>query len=418
MYDRELAKMVLFLAQTIDSTLPNELHKARENKTAVEQIFQRFERLRQHPSVSFPPEDEDKVFNLILDEILGAGPLESLMQEKQVTNILVNRPDLVYAEMNGTIEPVEAVQFINDSHVQYTINRLLKPVGQKIDSQTPLVNVQLPDGSHLNAMTAPISRHGSTLTLRKFFPNPFTLPDLVRLNCLTNEMAQLLEACVVTKLNVVVVGGTGAGKTTLLNVLDQFIPEDERVITLEAVNELTLTQPHVVRLMVQERQEGVSMLDLLQLALKMRAERFILGAWDSELVLELLRGMSTGQKGVLTAVSATTIDDAIDYLIAQTLTKAPHLPVLAIKRLILSAVDIFIHIARLPDGSRKILRITEVNQIEGTQMLLQDIFSFVQKPSEQSEVVGEFAPSGRHPQNQPQLTKYGYDFPLKMFMRQ
>jgi pilus assembly protein CpaF len=419
-YDRELAKTVLWLAQKIESSLPEELPLDRDNVKTLEQVLRRFERARQHDSIKIRPEDEEHVFELLLDEIFGFGPLQKVLDDESVTEVMVNRADLTYVERKGKLNVVEAIQFVNDAHVERVINKIIRPLGRHVDAKSPLVDARLPDGSRVNAMIAPCAIDGPNITIRKFSKNPFGIQDLINFGSMTEDMALFLEACVVAKLNIVVAGGTGSGKTTLLNVLSSFIPANERIITIEDAAELSLLQEHVVRLETKKaigpNSTEISIRDLVRNSLRMRPERIVVGECRGGEALDMLQAMNTGQDGSLTTIHANTPRDTISRLTTLVLMSGMSLPILVVMKQIAAAVNLIVQQARLRDGSRKIINITEVVGLEGDTIILQDLFSFVEKPGEDGKVTGQFEASGSRPLCENRLKSYGITFPAKMFM--
>ncbi len=420
MYDRELAKTVLWLAQKIESSLPEGMPLDRDNEKTLEQILRRFERARQHDSIKIRPEDEEHVFEMILNEIVGFGPLQHLLDDESVTEVMVNRADLTYVERKGKLSVAEEIQFVNDAHVERVINKIIKPLGRQVDAKSPLVDARLPDGSRVNAMIAPCAIDGPNITIRKFSKNPFSMQDLINFGSLTEDMASFLEACVVAKLNIVVSGGTGSGKTTLLNVLSSFIPAEERIITIEDAAELSLLQEHVVRLETKKpigpNSTEVSIRDLVRNSLRMRPERIVVGECRGGEALDMLQAMNTGQDGSLTTIHANTPRDTLSRLTTLVLMSGMSLPILVVMQQIAAAVDLIVQQARMRDGSRKITNITEVAGLEGDTIILQDVFSFVEKPGEDGAVKGQFEASGRRPLCEARLKSYDITFPAKMFM--
>jgi pilus assembly protein CpaF len=418
--DRELTKTVFWLAQKIESSLPKDAPLDRDNVKTLERILRRFERARQHDSVKIRPEDEERVFEMILDEIFGFGPLQQVLDDESVTEVMVNRADLTYVERKGKLDVAEEIQFVDDAHVERIINKIIKPLGRHVNAKSPLVDARLPDGSRVNAMIAPCAIDGPNITIRKFSKNPFGIQDLINFGSMTEDMALFLEACVVAKLNIVVSGGTGSGKTTLLNVLSSFIPTDERIITIEDAAELSLLQEHVVRLETKKalgpNSSEVTIRDLVRNSLRMRPERIVVGECRGGEALDMLQAMNTGQDGSLTTTHANSPRDTVSRLTTLVLMSGMSLPILVVMKQIASAVDLVVQQARLRDGSRKITNITEMAGLEGDTIILQDVFSVVEKPGEDGKVAGQFEPSGRRPLCEERLKSYGVTFPAKMFM--
>ena len=313
---------------------------------------------------------------------------------------MVNGPNQIYIERAGKIEKVDVV-FLNDEHVKRIIDRIIAPMGRHIDETSPRVDARLPDGSRVNAVIAPLSLVGPIITIRKFSAHPYTVADLVRFGTATAEMFEFLRACVAARLNIFVSGGTGSGKTTTLNVVSQFIPEDERIVTIEDAAELQLRQEHVVTLEARPANvEGageITIRDLLRNALHMRPDRIIVGECRSGEALDMIQAMTTGQEGSLSTGHANTTRDMLRRLETMILMTGYELPLRAIREQIASGVDLLIHTARLKDGSRKIVNITEVYGIEDDEILTQDIFAFEQTGVVDGKVQGELRPTGIRP---------------------
>ena len=333
-------------------------------------------------------------------EVGGLGPLDALLLDETITEIMVNGPSHLYIERAGKIERVDSY-FLNDEHVLRIIDRIITPLGRRIDASSPRVDARLPDGSRVNAVIEPLSLVGPVITVRKFPAKPVTVDDLIRFGTATAEMFDFLRACVKVRLNVFVSGGTGSGKTTTLNVLSSFIPEDERIVTIEDAAELRLNQTHVVTLESRPPNlEGVGEItirDLLRNALHMRPDRIIVGECRAGEALDMLQAMTTGQDGSLSTGHANTPADMLRRIETMVLMAGYELPLRAIRDQIASAVDLIVHTARLKDGSRKIINITEVYGIDDDDILTQDIFAFEQTGVEDGKVQGFLKPTGIRP---------------------
>jgi pilus assembly protein CpaF len=336
----------------------------------------------------------------IIHEVTGFGPIEPLLQDETITEVMVNGPHNVFIERKGKIERVN-VTFLNDEHVQRIIDRIIAPLGRRIDESSPRVDARLPDGSRVNAIIAPLSLVGPVITIRKFAATPYTVSDLIGFGTATPEIFNFLRFCVLARLNVFVSGGTGSGKTTFLNVLSSFIPEDERIVTIEDAAELQLRQEHVVTLEARPANaEGageITIRDLLRNALHMRPDRIIVGECRSGEALDMIQAMMTGQDGSLSTGHANTTQDMLRRLETMILMAGYELPLRAIREQIASAVDVIVHTARLRDGSRKIVNITEVYGSEDDDILTQDIFAFEQTDFRDGKVIGELKPTGIRP---------------------
>jgi pilus assembly protein CpaF len=351
----------------------------------------------------------------VVHEVTGLGPLEPLLNDDTITEVMVNGPNRVYIERRGKIEHVD-VHFLNDEHVRRIIDRIIAPLGRRIDESSPRVDARLADGSRVNAIIEPLSLVGPVITIRKFSATPFTVRDLVGFGTATPEIFNFIRHCIWARLNVFVSGGTGSGKTTLLNVLSSFIPEDERIITIEDAAELQLRQEHVVTLEARpanaEGMGEITIRDLLRNALHMRPDRVIVGECRSGEALDMIQAMMTGQDGSLSTGHANTTQDMLRRLETMILMSGYELPLRAIREQIASAVDIIVHTARLQDGSRKIVNITEVYGIEDDEILTRDIFAFEQTGlDEKGKVLGDLKPTGIRPSFMGVFKAFGMQLP-------
>lgn len=323
--------------------------------------------------------DRTRVAQEVADEILGHGPLEPYLRDPTVSEIMVNGSDQIYIERGGLLSPVEA-SFTDEAHLRRVIEKIVARVGRRVDEGSPMVDARLPDGSRVNAVVPPVALDGSLLTIRKFATDPFTVDDLIQFGTMTAPVAELLQACVRGRLNVVISGGTGSGKTTSLNVLSAFVPVDERIITIEDAAELQLRQEHVLRMEHRppnlENRGEISIRDLVRNALRMRPDRIIVGEVRDGAALDMLQAMNTGHDGSITTVHANSPRDALARLETMVLMAELDLPQRAIREQIASAVNLIVHQARLKDGTRRITHITEVDGMEGDIITLQDVFSF------------------------------------------
>jgi len=341
-----------------------------------------------------------RLIDAMADDLTGLGPLEPLLRDETITEIMVNGPSHVYIERNGKIQRVDS-HFVNDEHVLRVIDRIITPIGRRIDKSSPRVDARLSDGSRVNAVIEPLSLVGPVITIRKFPAKPLTVDDLVGLGTATAEMFDFLRACVEARLNLFVSGGTGSGKTTTLNVLSSFIPGDERIVTIEDAAELQLRQVHVVTLESRppnlEGSGEITIRDLLRNALHMRPDRIIVGECRAGEALDMLQAMTTGQDGSLSTGHANSPADMLRRLETMVLMTGYELPLRAIREQIASAVDLIVHTARLQDGSRKVVNITEVYGIEDDEILIQDIFAFEQTGVRDGKVQGLLKPTGIRP---------------------
>jgi pilus assembly protein CpaF len=337
----------------------------------------------------------------IYDEAMRLGPLEDFLADESITEIMVNGPNQVYVERRGKLELTNQT-FMDDESVLGVIERIVSPIGRRIDESQPYVDARLPDGSRVNAIIAPLSLIGPCITIRKFSKKPLTVEDLIRFNTWTRNASDFLRLCVLMRKNIVVAGGTGSGKTTLLNVLSSFIPESDRIVTIEDAAELRLVQPHVIRLEARppniEGRGAIAIRDLVRNALRMRPDRVIVGECRGGESLDMLQAMNTGHDGSLTTVHANSPRDVISRLETMVLMSGMELPSRAIREQIASAIDIVVHESRLSDGSRKVVCISEVVGLEGQQVVMQDIFEYKQTGLDDNhKVVGQFMPTGAVP---------------------
>jgi pilus assembly protein CpaF len=323
--------------------------------------------------------DRARVAQEVADEILGHGPLEPLLRDPNVTEIMVNGAGSVYVERSGRIHAVDAA-FTSETHLRRTIDKIVGRVGRRIDEASPMVDARLPDGSRVNAVVAPIALDGSMLTIRKFAADPFGADDLISFGTMTRAVSDLLDACVRGRLNILISGGTGSGKTTTLNVLSGFIPSDERIVTIEDAAELQLKQDHVLRLESRpsniEGRGEVTIRDLVRNALRMRPDRIVVGEVRDGAALDMLQAMNTGHDGSITTVHANSPRDSLARLETMTLMAGVDLPMRAIREQVSSAIDLIVHQARLKDGSRRIVSVSEVVGMESDVITLQDLFTF------------------------------------------
>ena len=387
-------------------------------RQATEKIHEIVEQVR--TSGKLPPGiDAARLEREVFNEALRLGPLEDLLADDSVTEIMVNGPHRVYVERGGKIQLTD-LQFLDDASVMAIIERIVSPIGRRIDESQPYVDARLADGSRVNAIIPPLSLTGPTVTIRKFAKRTLTVDDFIRFGTWTRNAAEFMKACVIMRKNIIVAGGTGSGKTTLLNLLSGFIPHDERIVTVEDAAELRLVQPHVVRLEARppniEGRGAVTIRDLVKNCLRMRPDRIIVGECRGGEALDMLQAMNTGHDGSLTTVHANSPRDVISRLETMVLMSGMELPSRAIREQIASAVDIIIHESRLSDGSRKVVAISEVTGLEGQNVVMQDIFAFRQTGVDDFGVVtGTFRPTGAVPTFYEHLKSRGLRLDPAMF---
>ena len=370
-------------------------------------------------SLNMTNNQKKKIKEELLDEIIGFGPITSLLADKSVTEIMVNGPNHVYIEQEGKLVLTDA-KFKNDNHVMHVIKKIVAPIGRRIDESSPMVDARLPNGSRVNAIIPPLAIDGPSITIRKFSEDPFKIGDLINFGTLSSKMAELLKYCVEGRLNIIVSGGTGSGKTTTLNVLSSFIPDSERIVTIEDAAELQLSQIHVVRLETRpsniEGKGEVSIRDLVKNSLRMRPDRIIIGEVRSGETLDMLQAMNTGHDGSLTTGHANSPRDMLSRLETMVLMSGMNLPIKAIRDQTASAIDLIIQQSRLMDGSRRITHITEVQGMEGEVIILQDIFKFEQKGLDnKGKVKGDYVFTGVMPKFLDKFKERGINIPGGIF---
>ena len=339
--------------------------------------------------------ERSHLYNLIDNEINGYGPLTELLEDKNITEIMVNSPKEIYIEIDGQLIKDESVSFINDEHIIRTIERMIGPMGRTIDATNPMVDSRLKDGSRINAVIPPLSTKGPVITIRKFKRSMTSADDMIRIGSMTPYMATFLEAAVKGKCNIIVCGGTGSGKTTLLNILSSFIPSDERIITIEDAAELKLEKEHVISLETRvtnyENEGEITIRDLVINALRMRPDRIIVGEVRGKEAFDMLQAMNTGHEGSLTTLHANGPKDALNRLETMVLMSGLDIPIKAIREYIVSAIDLVVNIDRMSDGKRKVTSICELENFEGDEIKLKEIFAFHQKGlTPNGEVDGEY----------------------------
>ncbi|MBR1761504.1 MAG: CpaF family protein [Schwartzia sp.] len=355
----------------------------------------------------------------ICDEMLGLGPVEPLLKDETVTEVMINGPKQIFVERMGKLA-LTKVQFHDEAHLMNIIERILSPLGRRVDEASPLVDARLADGSRVNIIIQPLSLVGPCVTIRKFSKTPLSVENLISFGSMSEDMAEFLRACVKARLNVLVSGGTGSGKTTTLNVLSSFIPDDERIVTIEDAAELRLQQQHVVTLEARpaniEGKGEITIRDLVRNALRMRPDRIIVGEVRSGEALDMLQAMNTGHDGSLTTAHANSPRDALSRLETMVLMAGMELPVRAIREQVSSAIDLILQQSRIQDGSRKVTYITEVQKMEGDTIVLQDLFRYVQTSiDENGKSVGTFVSTGLQPSFLDKFRLHGVEVPESFF---
>ena len=364
-------------------------------------------------------QERERLATEVLDEVFGLGPLEPLLADPTISDILVNTHKRVYVERKGMLE-MTSIQFRDDIHLMSIIDRIVSAVGRRVDESSPMVDARLADGSRVNAIIPPLAVDGPCLSIRRFGRDPLTSEDLLQNNTLTEPMLELLRGCVKARLNILVSGGTGAGKTTFLNVLSSYISNRERIVTVEDAAELQLHQDHVVRLETRpaniEGRGAIQQRQLVINSLRMRPDRIIVGEVRGEEALDMLQAMNTGHDGSLTTIHANTPRDALSRLETMVAMGSLNIPDSALRRQIASAIDVVVQVSRLSDGTRKVISLAEITGMEGDIVSMQDIFVFRKRGiRDNGEVMGEFVPTGIRPKFAEKLQVSGIHLPISMF---
>ncbi|MBZ0302807.1 MAG: CpaF family protein [Anaerolineae bacterium] len=384
-------------------------------RTHIEELFNS---ILADESLVLSRAERQRLFEAIVADILGFGPLEILLADDTITEIMVNGPKNVFIEQKGMLSRAP-VTFDDEEHVMRIIDRIVAPLGRRIDESSPLVDARLPDGSRVNAVIRPLALCGPTITIRKFSKKPLTVDDLIRFGSMTKEIAEFLRACIIGRLNIIVSGGTGSGKTTLLNVLSSFIPNNERIVTVENAAELQLRQEHVVTLESRpsniEGKGEITIQNLVVNCLRMRPDRIVVGECRAGEALDMLQAMNTGHDGSLTTAHSNSPRDTLARLEVMCLMAGMDLPVRAIREQIASAVDLIAHQERLRDGTRRITRITEIQGMEGDVITMSDIFEFEQTGIEGGKIIGRIRPTGLRPKFIDRIEASGIHLPPSVF---
>ncbi|HLF75251.1 MAG TPA: CpaF family protein [Anaerolineales bacterium] len=413
----DLLKFKRYLIENVGRSMEGEQLQLGDR---AEIIRQRLNESYVQTKVSLPDDIRQQIFHDIMDELTGFGPIQPLLDDPDVSEVMVNGPKKIYIEKGGQLVK-SPISFDDDDHVLRIIDRIILPLGRRVDADSPTVDARLPDGSRVNAVIRPVSIDGPCITIRKFRKDKLSVQQLVDYGSLTNHMAEFVRACVIARLNIVISGGTGSGKTTLLNVLSGFIPENERIVTIEDAAELQLQQDHVLRLETKvANTDGtgtVSIRDLVRNSLRMRPDRIVVGECRGGEALDMLQAMNTGHDGSLTTLHANTPRDALSRLETMVLMSGMDLPLKVVRQQISSAVDLIIQQTRLKDGSRKVTAITEVVGMEGDTVVLTDIFKFEQTGlGPNGKIIGELKPTGIRPIFSPRLEAAGFKLGAEIFM--
>jgi pilus assembly protein CpaF len=406
-----------FLASTVPLDLPLERTSEYE-KMALERLQQLISsaNFRLPPSLS----QEEFIVN-VLNETFGYGPIQPLIERTDITEIMVNGPYIIFVEKNGRVRET-GYKFLDDDHVERIIKRIVLPLGRQVVMDHPLIDARLPDGSRVNAVIRPCAIDGPNITIRKFSKDKLTVNDLLRFGSLTEDMARLLEAAVVSRRNIICSGGTGSGKTTLINILSSYIPEHERTVTIEDAAELQLRQRNVVRLETKKPNPisttEITIRQCVVNALRMRPERIVVGECRSGEALDMLQAMNTGHDGSMTTIHANTARDCISRLETLVLMAGVDLPLTSVRKQIASAIHMIVQASRMRDGSRKVTNITEILGMEGETVIMQDIYKFFDEgDGPDGKIMGYHGPTGVRPESDSVFKQYGFNLPPSMFMK-
>jgi pilus assembly protein CpaF len=415
----DLLKFKRYLIENVGRSMEGEQHQLQLGDR-TEFMKQRLSDVYAQLKVNLPEDIRKQIFHDILDELTGFGPIQPLLDDPDISEVMVNGPKKVFIEKSGKLTK-SPITFDDDDHVLRIIDRIILPLGRRVDADSPTVDARLPDGSRVNAVIRPVSIDGPSITIRKFKKDKLSIDQLVKFGSLTQNMADFVKACVHAHLNIVISGGTGSGKTTLLNVLSSFIPENERIITIEDAAELQLQQDHVLRMETKtanvDGRGAVSIRDLVRNALRQRPDRIVVGECRGGETLDMLQAMNTGHDGSLTTLHANTPRDALSRMETMVLMSGMDLPLKVVRQQISSAIDLIIQQSRLKDGSRKVTAITEVVGMEGETVVLTDIFKFDQTGiGQEGKILGELKATGIRPLFSPRLEAAGFKLSGDLFM--
>jgi pilus assembly protein CpaF len=413
---QDLIKLKKYLIDNVSRAIEAEGIAAAQRD---EYIKGQIEAVYDQANLKLPQDMRGMILKEVLNELLGYGPLQPLLKDPEVSEVMVNGPKKVYVEKKGQLQKTSVV-FDDDNHVLQIIDRIILPLGRRVDADSPTVDARLPDGSRVNAVIPPVSIDGPSITIRKFSKEKLGIGTLIDFGSITDKMAEFLRACVLAHLNVIISGGTGSGKTTLLNVLSSFIPENERIVTIEDAAELQLQQDHVLRMETKpanvDGRGAVTIRDLVRNSLRMRPDRIIVGECRGGEALDMLQAMNTGHDGSLTTLHSNSPRDAIARLETLVLMAGMDLPLKVVRQQIASAIDLIVQQTRLRDGSRKVTAITEVAGMEGEIVVLTDIFKFEQTGvTTEGKVLGDLKPTGIRPLFSPRLEAAGFKLGAEVF---
>lgn len=412
----DLQKLKQFITDSLTRELEHENPPFDQRQTFIKQKLEDiFSRL----PAKLPQSIRDQLTRDIGYDVLGFGPIQPLLDDPDVSEVMVNGPKSVYVEKGGHLTKT-GVTFENNEQVLRVIDRIILPLGRRIDAESPTVDARLPDGSRVNAVIPPVAIDGASITIRKFRKDKLSVQQLIDFGSMTPGMAEFLRACVVSRLNIVISGGTGSGKTTLLNVLSSMIPEDERIVTIEDAAELQLQQDHVLRLETRppsiEGRGQVTIRDLVRNALRMRPDRIVVGECRGGETLDMLQAMNTGHDGSLTTLHANTPRDSLSRMETMVLMAGMDMPLKVVRQQISAAIDVIVQQTRLRDGQRKVTAVTEVAGMEGDMVVLTDIFKYEQTgTTTEGKIIGQLKPSGIRPMFTPRLEASGFKLPADMF---
>ena len=414
--DPRLVKLKEYLVNAVSPEMQNQSTLKQPDRVSVRRMLLE---VYKRSKADLMPEVRDQIVDSALADLIGYGPLELLLPDPEISEIMINGAGHVFVERNGEILETD-VQFEDDNHLLRIIDRIVSPLGRHVDADNPTADARLPDGSRVNVVVPPVAVDGPQVTIRKFLQTKMSMADLVSMDALTAHMAKFLEACVATRLNILVTGNTSSGKTTVLNALSGFIPEKERIVTIEDAVELKLMQRHVVRLETKlpnvDGSGAVGVRELVRNALRMRPDRIVVGEVRGGEAMDMLQAMNTGHTGSLTTLHANSPRDGTARLETMSMMAGLEMPLLAIRKQIAAAINLIVHLARLPDGSRKMTHITELSGMEGDVITLTDIFKFEQTGiTPDGKIIGQLRPTTMRPLFTPRLEAAGYKLGGEIF---